>query len=326
MKQHLLTLSFVLLFLNCYSQTQIKNSNTNEPVSFATVSFGNGNGTFADDEGKFIFTKTLYKDIDSIFISSLGYKDLNLSTDNLANTLFMEPEADELKEIIVQNKPKGKPRIQKIKPVLHDDYFKCWLPTIESEIAVLFSNPEQKTKQITNVYLPVKAEASDWNKRKRASAAKRPFSTLFRLSFYENVNGTPGDPVTYEDIIIRVTEQTNNIIDVDVSEHFVYIPRGGLFVSLQVLGYTDKSGKLLPNKKYKEVKTKKGIVKVSTTFRPLLPFTHQIKEQRTFVKRIFLHNNKWIKYTKQNITNSKLISEGLTNYGIGLKLKVFEKK
>ncbi len=39
------------------SQTTILDSETGKPVSYATVSFGNGNGIFADDEGLFVFTK-----------------------------------------------------------------------------------------------------------------------------------------------------------------------------------------------------------------------------------------------------------------------------
>ena len=102
--------------------------------------------------------------------------------------------------------------------------------------------------------------------------------------------------------------------------------KSGVFVSLQVLGYTNAKGKLLPNKKYQEVKTKRGVVKVSTTFRPLLPFTDAISEKRTFVKRIFLNGGKWILYDKENIANSKLLLEGLNNYGIGLEMEVYQKK
>ena len=97
-----------------------------------------------------------------------------------------------------------------------------------------------------------------------------------------------------------------------------------MFVSLQVLGYTDKTGKLLPNKKYREVKTKKGIVKISTTFRPLLPFTDQINTPKTFVKRIFLNDNQWVLFDKKNIQNSNLLLAGLNNYGMGLGLQVYK--
>jgi len=66
-----------LLFLSCAlcvtSQTTIHDAETEKPVSYATISFGNGQGLFADNEGYFVFKEKLYKDIDSLFISALGY-------------------------------------------------------------------------------------------------------------------------------------------------------------------------------------------------------------------------------------------------------------
>ena len=130
--------------------------------------------------------------------------------------------------------------------------------------------------------------------------------------------------LSYEKIIFRVTEQSEDVFELDITENDIFIPKNGIFASIQILGYTDKQGKLLPNKKYQEVKTRKGIVKVSTTFRPLLPFTNKIPAKRTFIKRIFLNNNEWVRYEKKNIPRSKLLAEGLNNYGMGLKMKVYQ--
>lgn len=321
----------LLLLLTCfifslsYSQTKIIDKETSFPISYATISFGNGNGIFADDDGKFTFTKKLYHDIDTLYISSLGYKDLKIATENLQETITLESLSEELQEVIVQVKPTGKFKIETLKPTLHDDYFKCWLPTIESELAVFFPNENQKPKQITTLYLPIKTEASNWNDRKKSNVKKRPFSTLFKVQFYEKNNGLPGDVLSYEKVIFRVTEQSENVFELDITENDIFIPKNGIFVSIQILGYTDKQGKLLPNKKYQEVKTRKGIVKVSTTFRPLLPFTNEISAKRTFIKRIFLDNNEWIRYEKQNISRSKLLAEGLNNYGMGIKMKVYQR-
>jgi len=309
-----------------FGQITIQDNKTKEPVSFATISFGNGNGIFADDEGKFVFTKKLYSDIDTLYITSLGYKDLKVVTENLPNTLLLESLADQLQEVIVQAKPRGKFKMKKLKPTLHEDYFKCWLPTIESEIAVFFPNEEKKTKQITKLYLPIKTEASDWSKRKRANTKKRSFSTLFKVNFYENNDGLPGDVVTYEKVVFRVTQESEPIFELDITENDIFIPKSGIFISIQILGYTDKLGKLLPNKKYQEVKTRKGIVKVSTTFRPLLPFTDKIPSKRTYTKRIFLNNNEWMRFEKKNVSNNKLLASGLNNYGLGMEMKVYQGK
>jgi hypothetical protein len=314
----------IFTFSISYSQTKIIDKETSFPISYATISFGNGNGIFADDEGKFTFTKKLYNDIDTIYISSLGYKELKIATENLQETISLESLSEELQEVIVQVKPTGKFKLKTLKPTLHEDYFKCWLPTIESEIAVFFPNENQKPKQITTLYLPIKTEASNWSDRKKSNAKKRSFSTLFKVHFYENNNGLPGDVLSYEKVVFRVTEQSENVFELDITENDIFIPKNGIFVSIQILGYTDKKGKLLPNKKYQEVKTRRGIVKVSTTFRPLLPFTNKISEKRTFIKRIFLDNNKWIRYEKQNIPRSKLLAEGLNNYGMGLKIKEYQ--
>ncbi len=322
-RQILFSLLTALTFF-AKAQTSILDAETNNPVSYATISFGNGNGIFADDDGKFTFTKKLYNDIDTLYISSLGFKDLKIATNNLTNTIHLESEIDMLQEVIVKTKPKGKFKIKQIKPTIHEDYYKCWLPTIESEIAVFFPNESPKTKRLTTVYLPIKVEVKAWRKRKQEKAEKRPFSTLFRVNFYENKDGFPGDVLTYEKVVFLATEANEKVYELDISKYDIYIPKSGIFVSLQVLGYADKKGKLLPNKKYQEVKTKRGIVKVSTTFRPLLPFTDQITAKRTYVKRIFLNGNKWVLYDKGNIQKSNLLKAGLNNYGIGLKMEVYK--
>jgi len=323
LKQFYLALS-LLSALHALGQTNIINKDTEEPVSYATISFGNGNGIFADNQGKFTFTEKLYSDIDTLYISALGYKEFKIATLNLKETISLETNIDELQEVIIHYKPKGKFKLETLKPTLHEDYFKCWLPTIESEIAVFIPNTKVKPQKIVSVLFPIKVESKDWEKRKKATTKKRPFSTLFRAQFYENKNGFPGDVLTYDEIVFRVTEKSTKIFELDVSANDIFVPKNGLFISIQVLGYTDKAGILLPNKKYQEIKTKRGIVKVSTTFRPLLPFTDKISESRTFVKRVFLNKNQWVVYNKKNIPNSNLLSLGLNNYGIGLKVKVYK--
>jgi len=322
--KHLITLLFVVYYTNSYSQTTILDSVSKKGVSFATISFGNGNGLFAAEDGSFYFTKKLYSDIDSLYISALGYKDTKLAASTLKDTLYLTPQSNVLDEVIVTAKPTGKFKEVTLKPTDHNDYYKCWLPTIESEIAVFFPNTDAKPKHLTKVLIPIKTEAKDWKKRSKSKQAKRPFSTLFRVQFYDNNNGLPGDVLTYEKAVFIATENTKPVFEFDVSGFDIFVPKEGIYVSVQVLGFTDKNGKLLPNKKYKEIKTRRGIVKVSTTFRPLLPFTDQINQKKTFVKRVFHNNGQWVLFDKQNINNSNLLNAGLNNYGMGLKMAVYK--
>ncbi len=317
----------ILLFfcsITSFAQTIIIDSQTKHPVSYATISFGNGQGVFADDEGMFVFTKKIYPDIDSLFISALGFKDLHISSETVSDTLQLQPFIDELDEVVVRAKIDRKYKEETIKPYLDDDYYACWLPTIESEIAVYFKNPDTKLKKLTEIQFPIALESVDWEKRHKANAEKKPFSTLFKVKVYHNNNGFPGKPLSYENMVFRVTEKDGDAYAMDVSAYDIYIPDSGFFVSLQVLGYTDDSGKLLPNKKYKEIKSRGQTVKIPTNFRPLLPFTNEIPENNTYIKRVFVNHNQWIQFKKENINDSSLLKAGLNNYGIGISFKAFK--
>jgi hypothetical protein len=266
----------------------------------------------------------MYPDIDSLFVSALGFKDLNIASANLTETLQLEPHVDQLDEVIVKARIDRKYKEETMEPYLDDDYYKCWLPTIESEIAVYFKNPDDKLKKLSQVHFPIALESIDWEKRNKANAEKKPFSTLFKVNIYENNNGFPGKPLTYENMVFRVTEKDGDAFLLDVSEKDIYIPNTGFFVSIQVLGYTDEAGKLLPNKKYKEITSRGTTVKIPTNFRPLLPFTGEIPENNTFIKRVFVNGNQWIQFKKGNVADSSLLSAGLNNYGMGITFKVYK--
>ncbi|MDO1499960.1 hypothetical protein Q2T40_07435 [Winogradskyella maritima] len=323
------SLFFILLVLCgafCNSQIKITDSTTKYPVSYATVSFGNGQGIFADDEGVFVFNKKLYPDVDSLFISALGYKNLNLSTENLKTELILKPQIDKLDEVVITTviTKDRKFKTEELKPYLDDDYYNCWLPTIESEIAVFFPNESDQTTRLEAIKFPIALESKDWNNRKKSNSDKKKFSTLFKVNIYANADGIPGDVLTYETLVFRSTETDGDYHELNVQDLDIIMPDNGMFVSLQVLGYTDKTGKLLPNKKYKEIKGREGTVKIPTNFRPLLPFTDEMDGHRTFVKRVFINGNAWLAFKPNNGFNSSLLKKELFNYGIGLTLNRFK--
>lgn len=308
----------------CFGQTIIKDKQTKDPVSYANISFGNGYGMFADDAGLFVFTKKIYPDVDTLYVSALGYKPLTLAVDEVTELILLESNIDELNEVVIRTKIDRKFKEETLKPYLDDDYYHCWLPTIESEIAVFFPNEDEQEKQVVTVHFPITLESKDWEKRKKKNAEKQSFSTLFKTKFYENDNGFPGKELIFKTIVFRATDSGGDVHNLDVSDYDVMMPENGMFVSLQVLGYTDESGKLLPNKKYKEIKSGNEIVKIPTNFRPLLPFTNEVSGTRTFIKRVFVNNNKWSRFEKRSDIQSSLLKSGLNNYGIGLTYNVFK--
>jgi len=313
-------LLFIFTLMACYANAQlvIADSLNNEPIPYATISFGNGLGNFADEDGIFLFSKEKYSDVDTLFISAMGYAEKAVLTASLPDKIVLKPEVSQLSEVIVFAPKSGKFKLRKHKPTTHTDLFTSWLPTVESEVAVLFKRHEGKPTQISKLLLPINAES------KYKTKGKGKFATIFRIQCYENYKGFPRDALGFEPIVFAMDEKEDKIFKLDVSSKSIYIPESGIFVSIQVLGYANSKGRLAQTKQYREIKTARGIQKISTSFRPLLPFTNELVGQNTYVRRIFLNDKKWQVFDKSYNQKSKLIQTGHRNYGMGAEFKVFE--
>ncbi|MDP5077472.1 MAG: carboxypeptidase-like regulatory domain-containing protein [Nonlabens sp.] len=312
---------FLFGFLTVIAQDiKIQDADTKEPVSFATISFGNGNGTFADGDGIFKFTQKMYTDVDTLFISSLGYKELAIPATAVPKVINLTQTTDQLETVILNAKLEGKFKNRELKPVHHDVYFDCWLPTVESEIAVRFNRVDEQPTQITTLQIPVVVEKSQVSKKGKL----RAFSTLFRVLFYDvAADGSPVRKSVYPNHTFIITEETDEIYEVNIEHLNITIPKSGLFASIQVLGYTNEKGTLIDAKKYREIKTRSGFTKISTTYRPLLPFTETLTERDTYVRRIFLNDRAWQIFDLSYNPNSALVRSGHDNYGMGATFKVF---
>ncbi len=311
---------FLFLAVSTHLQCQVMyivDAIDKKPVSFATISFGDGRGTFAGEDGDIKFETSKYKDIDSLYISAIGFKSKTIATANLPKQVLLDFEASQLSEVILTAEKTGKFKKKKLKETTHTNYYNCWLPTVESEVAVKFEQYEGKSSKIAMLYIPINSE-KEYRKK-----GNLKFSTLFRIQFYKNENGFPGDAMVHEDIVFRVSEKNDKTYELDISKYQIFIPDNGLFASLQVLGYADATGKLIQTKKYNEIETPRGIQKVSVTFRPLLPFTSELPSQKTYVRRIFFNDKKWQVFDKSYNENSNLVKAGNVNYGMGAVLHVY---
>lgn len=318
-----LFLSALLISVWATSQDiTIKDAVSKNGVPFATISFGNGKGTFADDEGVFRFSRKLYKDVDSLYLSSIGYQDLIVGANQVDSQILMTQEPDQLEAVMLSVELKGKFKKKKEKPIAHDNYFNCWLPTVESEIAVQFNRIDGQPTRISKLQFPIVKEESQVSKKGKL----RAFSTMIRVMFYDVENGKPAYRSYYPSKTYVITEKSDDVVEVNVEELNINIPKTGIFAAVQILGYTTPDGKLIKAKKYREIETVRGLRKVSTTYRPLLPFTNEIDGKQTWVRRIFYNNKEWVLFDLNYNPNSSLVRSGHDNYGIGAELKVFYKK
>lgn len=319
MRGNFIVVIFLVSYFGLSQDIQIVDSLDRSPIPFATISFGNGLGTFADDDGRFSFSKKKYTDVDSLFVSAIGYAEKGIKIDSMVREVALRPEVSQLSEVVVSAPKEGKFKFKKRKAQTHNDVFACWLPTVESEVAVLFERYEDRPTQISRLYIPINAESQ------YDSKGKGKFATIFRIQYYENQGGSPGEPIHYEEVIFPIDEEADKTFELDVLSKSIFIPQNGIFISLQVLGYANKNGRLVDSKKYREIKTTRGIQKISTSFRPLLPFVKGMPHQNTFVRRIFLNDKAWQVFDSNYNKNSKLIQTGNKYYAMGAEFKVWER-
>lgn len=318
----LLLLSLLLSIAVTHAQkVTVLDSLSMEPVSFATISFGNGKGTFTDGDGIFTLSRKRYPDVDSLTVSSIGYIDLTIVANAVGAILYMKPSTAQMDAVVILARLEGKFKEEDIDAIAHDNYFNCWLPTIESEVAVKFERQDNQVTTLKSILIPVVVEKSQSSKKGKL----RSFSTMFRIQFYNvNDDGSPTRLSTYPAQTFMITEQTEEVYELDVEDLQIQIPINGIFAAIQVLGFTYPDGKLIDAKPYREIRTRTGVEKVSTSYRPLLPFTNEIDGKQTWVRRIFFNNKTWQLFDLNYNPNSGLVRSGHDNYGMGAVLKVFE--
>ena len=86
--------------------SKVLDQKTNEPVPFATVQLSENQGIITNEEGRFSLTidETL-KDVDSIYISSMGYEKLAIAiSKDTDSIIYLPPKAIELKSVFISNK------------------------------------------------------------------------------------------------------------------------------------------------------------------------------------------------------------------------------
>ena len=89
-RSELILLIFFSSFFKLSSQSysvKIVDSLTKNPIPFVNIYFSNNTGIISDDLGTFELIKSQLKSIDSIYISSMGYKKKSFIVEDFKDTL-----------------------------------------------------------------------------------------------------------------------------------------------------------------------------------------------------------------------------------------------
>lgn len=297
---------FSLLLFTSVSNAQeitILNTITKKIISYATIlNIKEKRGFYTNEKGHFPLT---ILNSDSISISHIGYETLKLKVSEIKDSIFLKPNLeilDEIKIVAGESKEKTIGYIKKAKTL-------SWNINEKTELATLIKYKKKyKTAYIRKVYIPIGKMQLDYKNNKVLKSYPK-FNSVFRLHIYSNSKGTPGIELLKKPLIIECNQNSEKIIEVDVSKEFIKLPGKGVFIAIEMIGELDNKRKLL-NKKNRLIL-------------PSFKFTKRKKRNIssvTFTKTIY-DNGKW-KTTKNHNKLIKNFSE--FNMAVSLTLGIYD--
>ena len=215
-----------------FSQHIVLDSLTKEPIPFPLVStakehssfYANVNGIF-ELQGNFNYEK--------VEISCLGYEPYIKKINILPDTIFLKPKIEHLKEIVIQNTSTKFKKIGFLKKSNLD-----WFINSKTQIGILIipkkANIESKIEKIN---IPITKKIMKYH--------NRPFKSVFKINTYTNKNGFPNTSISEKPFIIKCNQDSEKIVTIDISNEQVYLPKEGLFLTIEMIGEIDEKGNIL---------------------------------------------------------------------------------
>lgn len=314
------TLVFLSYFINvANSQIKVIDSITKKHVPYVAIRFDENNGIFTNNEGEFNLTDVTK---DSIFLSSPGYRRKVIDLKTLdSNLIYLSPVDYVLEEVAISNKNK-KSKTKRVKPIKHNDFLKSHRLIVGEELAIYIPNNYNSDDiEFKSLLIPIITKTISFDKSmagKTQRVKKLPFSAMYKISFYENLKGSPGDQINYEDITIVINEKST-IVNFSIEKYNISLPHEGVFIGILNLGKTDRNGKLISTSPFEMREDKNGTVKFVKPTKPNFPVHYKEKINNTFSRYTFEEDKEWKTFYK----HGKIKKGEYHNISLGYEIKIY---
>ena len=290
----------------------VKDSITKEVLPYANVNLLNNYGLFTDENGQVTLAKDAPK---TIKVTYVGYLPKTISIDKLTSELILlQPEVNALSEVkIVASKGTKKQRKEfTVKPQLHDDINRMYWSSIGQQYAFYIPNTK-KDGILKSITIPLNVKDLHQGMAED-SFETDPYGTLVNIGFMTNLNELPDQKLNnYEKKVIIHSGKVKDKITIDFEEE-IEIPEEGLFITMTIIGKTNKQGIYQPEMPYviQEFDRKKKVKIIL----PNYALVEAPKGQLTLYRNVFSDNSKWQKITRPMVFK-KEHENTFYNVGIG---------
>jgi|GEM_PF-1930984 len=318
MKHKLLFLIFFLFSaVGMFAQQRrltVRDSLTNETLPYASINLLNGFGLFTDEKGEVTLERDAPK---TIKISFMGYASKEIAVDKLTSPIILlQPETNALSEVKVVNskKAKGKRKDFTVKPQLHDNINKMYWSSIGQQYAFYIPNTK-KEAVLKSMTIPLIVKDIHQGMTE-TSFETNPYGTMVNIAFMTNSNQLPDKKLNdYEKKVVVHSGKVTNQMTVDFEEE-IEIPEEGLFITMTIIGKTNKQGMYVPEMPYaiRELPDRKK--KVIKIILPNYALVEAPKGQLTYFRNVFSDITKWERITRPMVYKNEKEYPFL-NVGIG---------
>ena len=197
------------------------------PIPFVTVKF-NQSGLYTNEKGILRTDLTKTKNLE---LHHLGYKTLRINTVDVQDTIFMQPEATLLNEVVIDVKGHN---TTFLKPLKSNNFFPSAHLLMAQEHAIVI-HPKKGIAgfYVDEVTIPFH-KRDKWRTKDYLKEAK----AFVRVNIYEVDNNLPSTQI-YSSDPIKIDAQDKEVIVLDLSHHLIQLNQKGLAFGIEFLGFYD---------------------------------------------------------------------------------------
>jgi hypothetical protein len=139
-------------------QFSVKDSITKKPIGYVNLRINNKYQMVSNENGEFIFDDA---SIHTFEFSCIGYVDKLVQRADLASDVFLTPSVTKLKEVVVKQKPKLKPKSITVSAEMHQDFSKSFTSNHSMSLAFFVEGAlnESYLEAITIPIMPLNLKA-----------------------------------------------------------------------------------------------------------------------------------------------------------------------
>lgn len=199
----------------------------NKPLPWSHVGvMGKRIGTYCDDTGHFTLKAN---ETDTLLISFVGYEPLQILVSNFTGKVKLTESATMLREVQVRAQP-----IASIAKEwgYHRKRGVSLVYTTTGQFATWVANEKNQPALVKEVYYRLDHHANDGATRIRVRLYARDPNT-----------GKPGEDLLRNNVMIDIPAN-QSLTKIDLSSYLVTVPKEGLYVGMDFIGFVEKNGKL----------------------------------------------------------------------------------